>query len=75
MSLAPSLPKYPHLTFPWSGGGIGDVAWIVWRAAVRARPLMLRTMTPWAWLGLLDGVDYMKHSRRVLVAAGKRVAG
>lgn len=22
-----------------------------------------------AWLGLLDGVDYMKHSRRVLVAA------
>jgi len=36
---------------------------------------MLRTMTPWAWLGLLDGVDYMKHSRRVLVAAGKRVAG
>ncbi len=27
-----------------------------------------------AWLGLLDGVDYMKHSRRVLIAAGKRVA-
>ena len=25
------------------------------------------------WLGLLDGVDYMKHSRRVLVVAGKPV--
>jgi hypothetical protein len=24
-----------------------------------------------AWLGLLDGVDYMQHSRRVLVAARK----
>ena len=24
-----------------------------------------------AWLGLLDGVDYMSHSRRVLVAARK----
>jgi ubiquinone/menaquinone biosynthesis C-methylase UbiE len=24
-----------------------------------------------AWLGLLDGVDYMKHSRRVLIAARK----
>jgi hypothetical protein len=24
-----------------------------------------------AWLGLLDGVDYMRHSRRVLVAARK----
>ena len=22
-----------------------------------------------AWLGLLDGVDYMQHSRRVLIAA------
>jgi len=22
-----------------------------------------------AWLGLLDGVDYMQHSRRVLAAA------
>jgi len=22
-----------------------------------------------AWLGLLDGVDYMQHGRRVLVAA------
>jgi hypothetical protein len=22
-----------------------------------------------AWLGLLDGVDYMRHSRRVLVVA------
>ena len=27
-----------------------------------------------AWLGLLDGVDYMKHSRRVLVAARKAAA-
>jgi ubiquinone/menaquinone biosynthesis C-methylase UbiE len=25
-----------------------------------------------AWLGLLDGIDYMRHSRRVLVAARKR---
>jgi ubiquinone/menaquinone biosynthesis C-methylase UbiE len=25
-----------------------------------------------AWLGLLDGVDYMKHSRRVLIVALKR---
>jgi hypothetical protein len=24
-----------------------------------------------AWLGLLDGVDYIQHSRRVLVAARK----
>jgi ubiquinone/menaquinone biosynthesis C-methylase UbiE len=24
------------------------------------------------WLGLLDGIDYMRHSRRVLVAARKR---
>ena len=24
-----------------------------------------------AWLGLLDGVDYMQHSRRVLMAARK----
>jgi hypothetical protein len=24
-----------------------------------------------AWLGLLDGVDYMQHSRRVLVAGRK----
>jgi hypothetical protein len=24
-----------------------------------------------AWLGLLDGVDYMRHSRRVLIAARK----
>ena len=27
-----------------------------------------------ASLGLLDGVDYMKHSRRVLVAARKAAA-
>jgi ubiquinone/menaquinone biosynthesis C-methylase UbiE len=27
------------------------------------------------WLGLLDGVDYMHHSRRVLVAARKRNGG
>jgi ubiquinone/menaquinone biosynthesis C-methylase UbiE len=27
-----------------------------------------------AWLGLLDGVDYMKHSRRVLVAGRRRSA-
>jgi hypothetical protein len=25
-----------------------------------------------AWLGLIDGVDYMQHSRRVLLAARKR---
>jgi hypothetical protein len=25
-----------------------------------------------AWLGLLDGVDYMQYSRRVLLAARKR---
>jgi ubiquinone/menaquinone biosynthesis C-methylase UbiE len=25
-----------------------------------------------AWLGLLDGIDYMRHSRRVLIAARKR---
>ena len=24
-----------------------------------------------AWLGLIDGVDYLKHSRRVFVAARK----
>jgi len=24
-----------------------------------------------AWLGLLDGIDYMQHSRRVLIVAGK----
>jgi ubiquinone/menaquinone biosynthesis C-methylase UbiE len=28
-----------------------------------------------AWLGLLDGVDYMRHSRRVLVAARKHALG
>jgi ubiquinone/menaquinone biosynthesis C-methylase UbiE len=28
-----------------------------------------------AWLGLLDGVDYMKHSQRVLIAARKRDGG
>jgi SAM-dependent methyltransferase len=26
-----------------------------------------------AWLGVLDGVDYMRHSRRVLVAARKLI--
>jgi ubiquinone/menaquinone biosynthesis C-methylase UbiE len=26
-----------------------------------------------AWLGMLDGVEYMKHSRRVLLAARKRL--
>jgi hypothetical protein len=25
-----------------------------------------------AWLGLLDGVDYLQHSRRVLIAARKQ---
>jgi hypothetical protein len=28
-----------------------------------------------AWLGLLDGVDYMQHSRRVLIAARKLPEG
>jgi hypothetical protein len=25
-----------------------------------------------SWLGLLDGIDYMAHSRRVLIVARKR---
>jgi hypothetical protein len=33
----------------------------------KAAQLILREAK--AWLGLADGVDYMQHSRRVLVAA------